>query len=156
MKLEEFQLKVDIKPDNNENIDNFLNKAYVSLKDLKSFPEFMENVISVTEVPAENLSCYHNWDIMVDDAQFQWKQRTVNNQEKRTVDFEMVEGDFEFLKGTWKVVDEAGKYSLQFNMNYAIGLPIIEDVLGPVLRKKLETNIYTMLSTIKNRLEVGS
>lgn len=40
-------------------------------------------------------------------------------------------------------------------MSFSIGLPIIEDVLGPVLRDKLMTNTQTILASIKKRIEVS-
>ena len=148
MRLEKFSAIVEIVPSDIKDVSAFLNRAYEYLKDITSFPTYMQNVTKITEEKIDN-ETYHSWEIIIEDAEFEWRQKTVCDAVTRTVKFYMVDGDFEKLEGAWIVADEGSRYSLQLQMIYSIGLPVIEDVLGPVLKEKLQSNSYEMLRNIK-------
>lgn len=156
MNIQNFDISVDINPGNGTEKDQYLDKAYAYLKDMKSFPDYMENVKGIQEETDENDTLCHSWNIIIEDAEFQWKQRTVADEKKRHINFDLIEGDFEHMQGSWKVTEDNERCSLQLTMEYSIGLPIIEDVLGPVLSEKLKANTFTILNTIKDRLEVSN
>ncbi|MBN1498461.1 MAG: SRPBCC family protein [Spirochaetes bacterium] len=153
MKIEKFDAAVEIAPPEPGDTGMFLDRAYKYLGDITSFPSYMQNVTRITEEKSSD-ETYHHWEILVDDAEFQWKQKTVHDAENRAIQFTMVDGDFEKLEGAWTVATDGSRHSLQLQMTYSIGLPVLEDVLGPVLKEKLQSNVYDMLNSIKERLEV--
>lgn len=85
---------------------NSLTYIFGYLKDLTSFPDYMENVNSVVEHSDGDNSYVHEWEVVIEEAEFQWKQRSTVDRENRQVLFDLLEGDFDDMKGAWKVVDD--------------------------------------------------
>ncbi len=153
MKTEEIVACVEVKSKGDKDIQSFLSEAYCCLKDMKSFPNYMENVIRIVIEESDTDSSIITWDCMIEDAEFSWKQRTFYDEVNRTIKFELIEGDFDALEGAWQVVEDTRKFYLRLTLKYSIGLPVIEDVLGPIVKKKLKENSLSMLNSIKEKLE---
>ena len=130
-----------------------LNSALVEKWTLDEAMDYMENVAQIVEEPEGKNNSIISWDCMVDDVEFSWKQRNTYDEGNHLIAFELIEGDFDVLEGAWQVLEDSGKVHLRLNIRYSIGLPVIEDVLGPILKEKLEENSISMLNSIKNRLE---
>lgn len=152
MKIEKIETTVRIEPPDGIPPESYLDDAYSCLKDMESYPSYMADVLSVKSKPLTANTSHVEWEAKVEDARFSWKQINTNDHENRTVQFEMTEGDFELLDGQWQVAANESLYYLRLNLRYAIGLPVIEEVLGPVLKKKMQTNSLSMLSSIKRRI----
>jgi ribosome-associated toxin RatA of RatAB toxin-antitoxin module len=152
MKIEKIETAVRIELPDGIPPESYLDEAYSCLKDMESYPSYMADVLCVKSKPLTANTTHVEWEAMVEDAKFNWKQINTNDHENRTIHFEMTEGDFELLDGQWQVAANENLYSLRLNLRYAIGLPIIEEVLGPVLKRKMQTNSISMLSSIKKRI----
>ncbi|MDY6905352.1 MAG: SRPBCC family protein [Thermodesulfobacteriota bacterium] len=152
MKLENYNATVEIVPPKTAEITDFLDRAFDYLKDFKSFQNYMENVTGITEEEKDS-EIYHTWEVFVEGVDLQWKQKTVADADSRAVRFRLVDGDLEMLEGAWIVGNDESRYTIQLQADFCLGMPVIEEVLGPVLREKLEINSYTMLNSIKEKLE---
>ena len=153
MRIETVATRVEIKTPENRDTDGFLSLAYDFLKDMEAFPNYMENVLQVRITPKSENQSIVEWETRVEEAEFKWKQVNSYNESNRSIQFELIEGDFDLLEGEWKVIEGSQKIFLSLELRYAIGLPVIEDVLGPILNEKMESNSLSMLRSIKNRLE---
>ncbi|MCP4136872.1 MAG: hypothetical protein GY754_38230 [bacterium] len=153
MNLEEVSCTVAVETAPTMDIEKIMDESYNLLKGMGSFPDYMENVVSVSEKSDSENSSTIEWDCVIDDAEFNWVQKTYYELSNRLIRFELIEGDFETLEGAWQVSKREESITLRLTLKYAIGLPVIEEVLGPILRKKLESNSYSMLNSIKSILE---
>ena len=153
MRIETVLTKVEITPSENNDAAGLMNQAYTYLRDMEAFPNYMENVQQVTLTPKSGNQSIVEWETMVEEAEFNWTQVNSYDESKRTIQFKLIEGDFDLLEGEWKVMEDSHKYFLSLELRYAIGLPVIEDVLGPILNEKMQSNSLSMLRSIKTRLE---
>lgn len=137
-----------------ENSDMIKQKsdAYIILSDMTSFPNYMPNVLGVDEKKITETTSIVNWQCKIDNAPFSWTQENTYDRSNFAINFCLVEGDFDALNGTWKVEDDDKKLILKLQLDYSIGMPVIEDILGPILREKLKSNSLEMLNFIKDRL----
>ncbi len=152
MQIEQIITTVELKQPVGKETGPYLDEAFLCLKDMESYPSFMEDVLRVKLKPLSANQSFVEWETKVEDAHFNWKQINTYDHEKREIRFEMVEGDFEKLEGKWKVGAENKKFLLSLDLRYAIGLPVIEEVLGPILNEKMQANSLSMLTSIKNKI----
>lgn len=155
MRIEHFSINVGINPAPNVPREAFLDQAFSFLKDLTAFSDYMENVLDIAEEQDNRGHFYHTWQVIIEEAEFQWTQQTTVDRENRQILFDLVDGDFEYMKGAWKVTDHPERCGLELTLAFSIGLPIIEDVLGPVLKEKLRMNTQAILNSIKHRIEAS-
>lgn len=153
MTVENVETRVEIFPDDLEQTDNFLDRAFVHLRDLKTYSDYMDDVINVKVEAMEVDKDLVSWETKIDNAEFDWKQITIYDKTNHSINFELIEGDFDMMKGKWQVLEEESKFFFRLDIQYDIGLPVIEDVLGPVLKGKLQVNSLNMLSELKKRIE---
>jgi ribosome-associated toxin RatA of RatAB toxin-antitoxin module len=126
--------------------------AYSILCDMTSFPKYMPNVLEVTEKTLSSNTSLVEWRCTIEGAPFVWTQENTYDADNYTVRYRLVAGDFDSLEGCWKIEQSREGLALKLVVSYALDLPVIEDVLGPVLREKLQSNSLQMLSHIKERL----
>ena len=156
MTIENIETRVEIFPISTSHKEKFLNRAYDHLCDMESYSDYMEDVINVEVKPHSANESLVNWETKVEDAEFSWKQINHYDKKSRSVSFKLVEGDFDMLEGEWQIMEDMSKYFLRLKLQYNIGLPVIEDVLGPILKEKMKTNSLNMLTSLKTRLEEGN
>lgn len=152
MKIEKVETVVKLDPPDGIRTESYLDEAYSCLKEMESYPSYMADVLRISVKPLTPNTSHVEWEAKVEDARFNWTQINTYDHENRSIQFEMTEGDFELLDGLWQIVAKEDRYHLQLNLRYAIGLPVIEEVLGPVLKKKMQANSLSMLSSIKDRI----
>ncbi len=137
-------------------MSRFLNRpadeAFAIVEDLERFPEFMPNVNSLTLIEADANRKVATWDILIDDAPLDWVEEGFYDKENLIVRFRSLEGVFERFDGSWQVVPEGEGSRVNFELTYELGLPEIEEIVGPILRERMIENVESMLSAIEQRI----
>lgn len=128
-------------------------EAFKTVEDLERFPEFMPNVKSVTLLEVDGHRKVATWDTMIDDAPLSWTEEGIYDEKNLIVRFRALEGVFDRFDGFWQVVPEGEGSKVTFELTYEIGLPEIEDLVGPILRERLIENAENMLKAIEKRVE---
>ena len=124
-------------------------RAFEVVEDLERFPEFMPNVNSLTLLEAEGNRKVAEWDITIDDAPLSWIEEGIYDKQNLIVRFRSLEGVFDRFDGYWQVVPEGDGSRVNFELIYEIGLPEIEDIVGPILRERMIENVESMLEAIE-------
>lgn len=124
-------------------------RAFEVVEDLERFPEFMPNVNSLTLLEAEGNRKVAEWDITIDDAPLSWIEEGIYDTQNRIVRFRALEGVFDRFDGYWQVMSEGDDSRVTFELAYEIGLPEIEDIVGPILRERMIENVESMLEAIE-------
>jgi len=125
--------------------------SYGIVVDVERFPEFMENVTSVKILSAQAATKVVAWEMMIDDAPLDWIEEVRYDAERHCVDFRAVDGVFERFDGRWQVLPDPIGSRVELDLEYEIGLPEIEDVIGPILKTRLEANLETMIASLNER-----
>ena len=130
-------------------LDQSTARAFEVVEDLERFPEFMPNVNSLTLLEAEGNRKVAEWDITIDDAPLSWIEEGIYDEQNMIVRFRSLEGVFDRFDGYWQVAPEGDGSRVTFELAYEIGLPEIEDIVGPILRERMIENAESMLEAIE-------
>lgn len=127
--------------------------AWKVISDFSRYPGFMENVDKVEtreSGPTEGMS---EWFVTIEEAPLRWLEKDHFDRERHEIRFESVDGDFDQISGLWRLRDHEGRgIKVLFDVEYNLGIPVIEDVLGNVLREKMKGNMDSMLGAIGKEL----
>ena len=97
------------------------------------------------------------WFLSLEDAPVRWMEKDYFDAENFGISFESVDGDFEHINGCWKVEDHNGEgIELGYRFDYDLGIPVIEENVGPILKAKMQTNIDTIVQSLAARLHGAS
>lgn len=127
--------------------------AYKVVEDIERFPEFMPNVNALTLLETEGNRKVAAWDITIDDAPLSWIEEGIYDKQNLIVHFRSLEGVFDRFDGYWQVIHDGEGSQVTFELVYEIGLPEIEDIVGPILRERMVENAESMLEAIEKWVE---
>ena len=130
--------------------------VFRTIKNMKEFPNFMPNVkkVEIVEVSPDGQSQISSWETELEGASFRWKEKDIFNDTKMTIVYKLIEGDIARFEGEWIIAmidDKTTRVTLI--VNYEIGVEIIEEQLGKIVKEKIRANAKSMLEGIKNKLE---
>lgn len=128
-------------------------QAFAIVEDLEKFPEFMPNVNAITVLESSKERKVAHWDTTIDDAPLDWVEEGLYDYDKLRLEFRSIEGVFDRFDGFWQVTPDREGSRVTFELEYEIGLPEIEEIIGPMLREKMIENVEGMLSAIEKRVE---
>lgn len=127
-----------------------VDRVWMVLKGIDSFPSFMEHVLEVAVVshsPCDTRTSA--WRVMLEGAVLEWTQLEKIDEDGHTIAFTQVTGDLSALSGVWSVEDDGdGGARIACDLSFEIGLPLLADVLNPVAVRALEENFQRMLDKI--------
>jgi excisionase family DNA binding protein len=124
------------------------------LKDMERFPEFIRSINSVNIVGQVQERIISEWSVEIDDLPIRWRQLDILDENKASINFRMLEGDFEEYKGRWELQQLLTGTELKLTIFFDWGMPNLTRYAEPNLKKKLENFIQEILSAIKNKLWV--
>jgi ribosome-associated toxin RatA of RatAB toxin-antitoxin module len=128
--------------------------AWSVISDFSRFPALMKSVDKVSVLESGGDRGVSEWFMTVDNAPFRWIEKDEFDRKNYEIRFESIDGDFESIRGSWKVEDYNNEgIKLRFCIKYTLGIPVIEDVVGAVLKEKMEKNMGHMLEAVSRELE---
>lgn len=127
-------------------------EAFEIVEDLERFPEFMPNVNSLTLLEVDGDRKVAAWETTIDDAPLDWVEEGIYDRQNMIVRFRSLEGVFDRFDGFWQVTPEGEGSRVTFELLYEIGLPEIEEIVGPLLRERMIENAESMLTAIEKRI----
>ncbi len=151
-KIVEALVPLPVSINDQDDPESLKEKAYLKIKDVEKYPDYMESVSSIEVLERDETSITARWNGSIDGAPLTWVQKNEFLDDKQEVHFEAIEGDFEIFKGKWSIGSYKKDLLLQIEIEYRLGIPVIEDVLGPILSEKIKTNSIAMLEAIASRL----
>jgi ribosome-associated toxin RatA of RatAB toxin-antitoxin module len=121
--------------------------------DYTRYPSIMDNVDKVEITERAGDTGISKWYITVEEAPLYWVEKDAFNKRDYEIVFKSIEGDFDNINGRWSIRDNAGDgIALRFEIQYNLGIPVIEEVLGRILRDKMKTNIDKMMAAVNKEL----
>lgn len=124
------------------------------LKNFQDFPKFMRDVKNVKIVETKGKRIIIEWEIEIDGAPIYWKEEDEIDEEKKSIKFKMLEGDYGSYEGEWqlKKIDEQ-KTKLIFYAGIDWGIPTFEKFVGKTLEIKTRKSLRSMVNSIKKESE---
>jgi len=130
-----------------------LSAVFDRLKKLEEYPDIMPDVKHVKVLSRDKDGGASEWDVDIDGCPLHWRERDSFDDLNRIFRFRSIEGDFDTLNGNWSVHEDEDGIRVEFQIEYLIGIPVIEDIIGPVLDEHLENNSMKMLKDLKRKVE---
>jgi ribosome-associated toxin RatA of RatAB toxin-antitoxin module len=127
-------------------------QAFGFLVRVEDYARLMPNVRAVEVLEDGGHTRLTRWDTEIEGAPLRWVERDTVDPGAHSIRFELAEGDFARLSGSWSVEACAGGAVLVCELGYSLGVPLLEDLLGPVLREKLTEHLATMLDGLAQGL----
>lgn len=129
--------------------------AWEIISDFSGFPGLIGSVDKVTVFDRNEELGKSEWFITVENAPLRWTEIDHFDKKQYEIRFESIDGDFDTISGRWKVEDFNNQgIKLSYFVEYSLGIPVIEEVVGEILKEKMKNNIDYMLGAIKARLDV--
>jgi coenzyme Q-binding protein COQ10 len=128
-------------------------RAFDVVYHVEQFPTFMPNVTQARVISDDGDRKVVEWDMLIDDAPLSWTEEVCYDRERLTAEFAALDGAFSRFDGIWRVWSGAEGTELEVSVIYDLGLPEIEDIVGPILDQRLRQNLKAMLEKIEVRVD---
>ncbi|MBX3095377.1 MAG: SRPBCC family protein [Fimbriimonadaceae bacterium] len=124
-------------------------------KDNRSFPEFMEDLESLTVVEEDGSRVVSDYVGVVNafKLKVRWRQQDEWDDAGHCCYFKQLEGDYDTMDGTWKFSEENGGTRFDSVMNYEYRVPGLGPLVGKVIFGLVRQNLEAILDAIKRRAE---
>jgi ribosome-associated toxin RatA of RatAB toxin-antitoxin module len=128
--------------------------AWRIISDFGNYPSIMKNVDKVVVHDRGERDGKSEWFVSLDSAPLHWLERDTYDASRYGIEFESIDGDFESIRGFWRVEDAAGEgIKLEYGLDYNLGIPVIEEVVGDIFREKMKKNVESMMQAVKHELD---
>lgn len=128
--------------------------VYEIAKRMEDFPKYMENVKEVTVVERDETSTVTRWHATIVGRHFRWTERDEFDDETPQITYEQLDGDLKVFQGVWRFLPQGdGEVRVELTCEAEIGIPMLDSLLNPVIKKAIEINIDSMLKAIKEQAE---
>ena len=128
--------------------------AWKIITDYENYPKIIKNIdqVEILEKSAEQGKS--RWFINLQDTPLLWIEKDFYDRKNYEIRFESIDGDFKKINGRWKIEEyQSQGIKIYYELDYNLGIPVIENTLGHILKNKMQTNINYILSAIKKQLE---
>ncbi|MCU0317408.1 MAG: SRPBCC family protein [Fimbriimonadaceae bacterium] len=135
-----------------------LEQVYAIAKDNRSFPEFMEDVLSLQVTEEVGPRVVSDWVgiIKTFNMKVRWTQEDVWDDEAKTCHFRQVKGDYDQMDGVWVLREENGGTRFDSTVNYVYQVPLLGPLVAKVVHSLVIKNLDGVLASIKGRAEASS
>lgn len=139
------EVKIEIKGDKY--------KIYEIAKEMEKFPEFMPDVKSVKVIERMKNKTVTEWHSSLDEAPVWWRELDEFDDKSPKIVYKLLEGDLDKFEGEWIFEDIEDGCRVTLTVDYDFGIPAFEEIVGPILKIKVENNCMMMLTAIKKIIE---
>lgn len=125
------------------------------LTHLEQFSRYMPNIKKCEVVEKSRTSAVTSWKAEIDQIPISWTEKDEFDFRNFKVSFRAIDGDLECFEGCWTLLEHSPTHTeVTVEVEARIGVPMVEEVIGPILKKKIEKNFQLMLEAIQNVLSM--
>jgi predicted amino acid dehydrogenase/ribosome-associated toxin RatA of RatAB toxin-antitoxin module len=129
-----------------------INFVYGLLKRPEEFPSFIGTIKNVNILREENGRKVSNWNICIDGINIFWQQEDIYNEEKKTISFKMLRGDFTRYEGEWHLLKLASGTKIHLSLNIDWGLGGFGREIEDVLRQTVQGYLESILNGLRKKM----
>lgn len=127
--------------------------VYELAKEQERFPEFMPDVESVTVLERHPDHIVTKWKTLVEEAPIEWVEIDRFDDAAGRIDYQLTEGDLDKFEGAWTFTENGGVTTVVLTVDYDFGVPVLAELIGPTLQRKVMENSEMMLAALKREAE---
>lgn len=128
-------------------------------RDNARFPEFMEDVVSltVTETSGDGLRVVSDWVGVVPTfgTKISWTEEDVWDLAAGTCTFRQLKGDYDKFEGVWTFTSDGGGTRFDSRLDYSLEIPLVGPLIKKIVHKLMQKNLDATLAAIKARCEAA-
>lgn len=128
-------------------------EIYPILKKMEQYPDFMEDLVSVTVIERNGNTTVTKWVSNVDGRIIKWTELDTFDDENLHIAYSQIEGDLKKMQGEWILTPIPEGTEIKLTVDFEFGIPMIAGLLNPILKKKVRLNSENMLKAMKERVE---
>jgi len=127
-------------------IDAPIDTVYEIAKQSESYPEYMQEVQSVTPVEREGNRFVADWVGIVPmfGLKVRWRQEEIWDDVAKRSEFRQLHGDYDFMLGNWSFSEENGGTRFKQHLEYEYNVP----TLGPLVKRVIHSIVVKNLDAI--------
>jgi ribosome-associated toxin RatA of RatAB toxin-antitoxin module len=130
-----------------------LEEIFAIARDMEKYPEFMEDVESVTVVERKARGTITDWVTNVEGTPICWREEDIYDLDNKKIVYRLLEGDLDKFEGEWRFVRTSEGTEVTLEVDYDFGIPSLTELIGPTLQIKVSENSEMMLQGMKKRIE---
>lgn len=132
-----------------------LERVYAIARDNRSFPEFMDDVesLSVVEEQGPRVVSDYVGVVRTFGLKVRWQQEDVWDDDAKRCEFRQIKGDYDRLSGYWAFAEENGGTRFDSHLDYDYRVPGLGPLVGKVIHALVTKNMEGILGAIKRRAE---
>ena len=127
--------------------------VYELAKEQERFPEFMPDVESVTVLERHPDHIVTKWKTLVEEAPIEWVEIDRFDDTACRIDYRLTEGDLDKFEGAWTFTESGSVTKVVLTVDYDFGVPVLAELIGPTLQRKVMENSEMMLAALKREAE---
>jgi ribosome-associated toxin RatA of RatAB toxin-antitoxin module len=93
--------------------------------------------------------------MVIDEAPLNWTEEICYDIALRRASFRALDGVFEQFDGYWQVSGNGAGSTVEVRIDYDLGVPEIDHIVGPILKERLLDNLDAMLSSIETHVVIS-
>ena len=128
-------------------------EVYELAKKMDRYPDFMPDVEKITVLETGANRTVTEWVTNVEGIPICWTEEDLFDDVKTTINYRLIEGDLDKFEGTWTFLAKDGGTQVTLTVDFDFGMPTLADLLGPILKVKVEENSQMMLIGMKKEIE---
>ncbi|MHB0913465.1 MAG: type II toxin-antitoxin system RatA family toxin [Armatimonadota bacterium] len=138
-------------------INGDMEKVFALARNVEAFPEFMEDVQSVTVLERDGNRTVTEFVGIVKEFRttMKWVEEDIWDEEAKTCSFGLVKGDFKSYSGLWTFEPADGGTRFTSVIDFEYDIPMIGPLIKSLIAKKMKQNVDNMLAAIKAQVENG-
>jgi ribosome-associated toxin RatA of RatAB toxin-antitoxin module len=123
------------------------------VNDIESYSRFMDDVQSIEIVRQDGNERISTWSVLLKGSILEWTEIAHVDDAAQRISFRQLEGDLDHFTGFYQVdhVDDDTSETI-LEVEFEIGIPLLADMLNPVVCRALEENSRRMLRQIESRV----
>ncbi|MGE0002117.1 MAG: type II toxin-antitoxin system RatA family toxin [Fimbriimonadaceae bacterium] len=136
-------------------IDAPIERVYEIAKQNEDFPDFMDDVRSVTVIERDGPRVVTDWEGVVPTfgLKVKWRQEDVWDDASYRCEFRQLEGDYDAMSGSWQMSEENGGTRFDSVVDYEYKIPGIGPLVTKVVHSLVVKNLAGVLQALKERAE---
>jgi ribosome-associated toxin RatA of RatAB toxin-antitoxin module len=129
-------------------------EVFKTPSDYERYPELTDAVLRVTLSDGEEGRERCTWEVKFRRGILIWTEEGTVDAERRRIEFWLVEGDLDELRGEWQIEPHEGGSILRFTCRFDMGIPTLAHLIEPVAADTLRDNMVSVCEGLFGASEV--
>ncbi len=129
--------------------------VYALAKDMESYPQFMEDLVSLKVLEREGNQTVTAWAGRLQGKVLKWTERDTFYDDVPRINYRQLSGDLKKFEGDWRFESAGEGCKVTLTVDFELGIPMFAAMFNPLAKIVVKKNCESMLQGLKRRIEGG-